>query len=490
MDGRLPVIFSLVVIVALVILNIVPRTDRPEEEVTVDKSIAVLPFKSLSDDPEKQYLADGVMDAILLDLSKIGDLRVIARTSVAQYRDTEKTATEICGELGVGYVLEGSFQKYGDHARLIVQLIVSGEEDHAWSAHYDRNWTDIFSVQSEVAQTVASELHAVITPAESQHIEKAPTDNMDAYEYFLLGRHLLKEGYTESIYKAIDYYKKAMEIDSGFVMAYTYLAYCYGNLAFMGTLRPVEAYPEARKLAEKVLELDSLASEAYEIMAIGDYFFYYDFDRAEKNLLRAIEMDPNNPKNYRTYADIYCYQGKFTEAVAMDQRAMALDPLYPFTSVLPGLHLYFAGEQDSAISLLRTVYSRDKGARLWLGFLYQQEGNYERAIFEIEKSEDLSSPFSLTQLGLAYSKTSNMEMAQSMLDTLEARAADEFISFTLRGALLAELGQEEEALDYLRKGYEEREEYLLMLQHFDKIAYSGLRSHPEYMEIIRNVQAK
>ena len=146
---------SAFLIVGLILFNILGNRKQAENLSKLEKSIAVLPFKSLSDDPEKQYLADGVMDAILLHLSKIEDMRVMARTSVEQYRETDKTASEICKELDVAYLLEGSFQKYGDQARLIVQLIIPGMEGHVWANEYNRNWKDIFSVQSEVAQTIA-----------------------------------------------------------------------------------------------------------------------------------------------------------------------------------------------------------------------------------------------------------------------------------------------------------------------------------------------
>ena len=170
------------IILVLFVFNIICGGKQTKE---IEKSIAVLPFKLLSDEPDKQYLADGMMDAILLHLSKIEDLRVMARTSTEQYRVTDKTMTEIGRELGVNYLLEGSFQKYGNDIRLIVQLIKSGKEGHVWANEYDRKWNDILSVQSEVAQTIARELHTVITPEEKELIEKVPTADLTAYELYL-----------------------------------------------------------------------------------------------------------------------------------------------------------------------------------------------------------------------------------------------------------------------------------------------------------------
>ena len=213
-----------IVVVALFVFNIIGGEKQTKE---IEKSIAVLPFKSLSDDPDKQYLADGMMDAILLHLSKIEDLRVMSRTSVEQYRETDKTMTEIGRELGVEYLLEGSFQKYGDNVRLIVQLIKTGKEGHVWANEYDRNWNDIFSVQSEVAQTIARELDAVITPEEKELINKVPTNNLTAYDLHM---------------QALDFYNKylfsrdrkylekvtqlgyiSLELDPEFALAYYWL---------------------------------------------------------------------------------------------------------------------------------------------------------------------------------------------------------------------------------------------------------------------------
>ena len=185
---RIASYISFVVIVGLIVLNIIPRKNRSEVKEILDKSIAVLPFEYMSDEPDKQYLADGTMDAILLHLSKIEDIRVMARTSVEQYRGTTKTTTEICKELNVGFLLEGSFQKAGDQVRLIVQLIKEGTGEHIWANNYDREWKDIFTVQSEVAQLVAKELQVVITPEEKQLIEKIPTTSLIAYDYYQRGK--------------------------------------------------------------------------------------------------------------------------------------------------------------------------------------------------------------------------------------------------------------------------------------------------------------
>ena len=219
---------SAVIIIALVTFNIVTRRNTYKDRMVSEKSIAVLPFKSLSDDPNNQYLADGIMDAILLHLSKIKDLRVLPRTSVEQYRGTTKVAHEIGQELNVEYLLEGSFQKFGDNARLIVQLIRARNESHIWADEYNSKWSEIFSIQSGVAQTIVKELYASITPAEKGLIEKVPTSNLAAYDLYLKASNYKNEYQKtrniRSYQNAVTFYKAALAIDSAFAKAYTGLA--------------------------------------------------------------------------------------------------------------------------------------------------------------------------------------------------------------------------------------------------------------------------
>jgi TolB-like protein len=221
---KIATVISAVVIIGLIIFNILGRMEKVGDIVIPDKSIAVLPFKSMSDDPEKQYLADGVIDAILLHLSKIEDIRVMDRTSVEQYRGADKTSATICQELDVTYLLEGSFQKYGDQARLIVQLIHPGLKDHIWAQEFDREWKNIFKVQSEVAQTIAREIQAVITPEEKQLIEKIPTSNQTAWDFYQQGKDELWKFWLNNDDKALrraeNYYQKSLGFDSTFAQVY------------------------------------------------------------------------------------------------------------------------------------------------------------------------------------------------------------------------------------------------------------------------------
>jgi len=299
---------SFAVIVGLIVLNIIERPGRAGTQQVLDKSIAVLPFKSLSGDPEKQYQADGVMDAILLNLSKIEDLRVLARTSVEKYRVTDKTATEICHELGVGYVLEGSFRTDGDQARLIVQLIRSGKEDHVWADQFDREWKNHFAVESEVAQSIARELQAVITPEEIQRIEKIPTTSLTADDFYQQGKAELSKfdlnhADQELLNNAGNLFRKALEYDSTFALAYAGLAHVYGNKHYWDEIYSGFKWDSLLILADKALQFDPQLSEAY--MARGYYYLNINPERAVREFDRAISYDPNNWRAYMGKMSIY-----------------------------------------------------------------------------------------------------------------------------------------------------------------------------------------
>ena len=292
---KISIAFLFIMVLIVIGYFLIPRLSKPKEQ--LEKSIAVLPFKSLSDDPAQQYLADGTMDAILLHLQKFSDLRVLSRTSVEQYRGTKKTTHAIGQELGVAYLLEGSFQKSGDNVRLIVQLIkASKEESHAWANEYDRNWKDIFSVQSEVARTIAGELHTIITPAEKELIKKVPTANMAAYDLYIKANGYQKDYQKtlniSSYHNAITFYKAALVIDSVFAKAYTGLASAYYGRYYYQNYFKKGFLDSCLVLVNKAISIDDQLDEAYFIK--GKYYYENgNFKEALNNFDKALKINPN-----------------------------------------------------------------------------------------------------------------------------------------------------------------------------------------------------
>jgi TolB-like protein len=328
---KLIIIFSglllacITVIVVLVLFNFIGG-----KKTEPDQSIAVLPFKLLTEEPNKQYLADGMMDAILLHLSKIKDLRVMSRTSVEQYRETDKTTSIIGKELGVAYLLEGSFQKYGDNARLIVQLIKTGKEGHEWANEYDRNWNDIFSVQSEVAQAIARELDAVISPEEKQLIEKIPTTNLTAYDFYERGKDELTkyeiDNYNKAaLEKAEDLYNEALKYDSAFAQVYTGLARVYRIKHYFKDYLLKNFLDSVLILSDIALSFDHQLSDAYTLKGV----YYSDSEigkpeQAFEEFDKAIKLNPNDWMAYREIGELYA-RNDFVNNIKYLQKAISLN---------------------------------------------------------------------------------------------------------------------------------------------------------------------
>jgi TolB-like protein/Tfp pilus assembly protein PilF len=421
-----------IVVLALFVFDIFGGKKQTED---LEKSIAVLPFKLLSEEPNKQYLADGMMDAILLHLSKIEDLRVMSRTSVEQYRETGKTMTEIGRELGVEYLLEGSFQKSGDNVKLIVQLIKASKESHIWANEYDRNWKDIFSVQSEVAQAIAGELHAVITPEEKQIIEKIPTANLTAYDFYQQGREELinyrwGNGNRASLTKAENLYQKALENDSTFAGAYSGLAMVY-NIKHSSDVDSyfAENYLDSVMiLANRALSFDNHLAEAYYARGL----YYIENGKPEQAIKEFEEATKYNPNYWEVYVDkaVYVYANwdynhvNYIQAFENLNKAIGInhgkelpsilnymaagltsyagfekgydyfekifkltDDTNSYLSALAGREWNF-GNREKAMELEYTIYKRDSndvGILLSLGNDYMMLGQYKESLKYFKK---------------------------------------------------------------------------------------------------------
>jgi TolB-like protein len=393
---------SFFVIVALIILNIIPRSGESKEISILEKSIAVLPFKYLSDDPEKQYLADGMMDAILLHLSKIEDLRVMSRTSVEQYRGTIKTTRSIGQELDVEYLLEGSFQKFGEDVRLIVQLIKTSEESHVWANEYNSKWSEIFFIQGEVAQTIARELHAEITPEEKQLIEKIPTTDTTAYNLYLKANDYYNEylkTFDLSFYQNADrLYNAALDIDPAFAKAYVGLANLIWGNQFSEGYFSESFLDSCLVLINIALSFDDQLDEAYFLK--GRYYQENGhFDEALYNYDKALKINPNYYSAYQYKGRIFWYQRPdIVKCIDNSQQALNLirgDERPNLLRTLGGTYLN-VGFIEKAKQYYQEAFALDGNKARYLGSLAWLEfhlENYEEAYKLRKQSDEIDSTF-------------------------------------------------------------------------------------------------
>jgi TolB-like protein/Flp pilus assembly protein TadD len=317
-----------VVAIILIILGLlfIPKLVKSGDQ--ADKSIAVLPFKLLSDEPDKQYLADGMMEAITLHLSKIKDLRVISRTSVEQYRGTTKTIRAIGQELDVDYLIEGSFQKFGDNARMTVQLIKASKESHVWANEYNSKWNDVFTLQSDVAQKIASELMVILTPEEIEKMAEKPTKNLEAYQAYLRGRYYANQPhYSKNDWaRALQGYQEATELDTTFALAYGELACAHARLIFLRQDLSEQRLEKANQAAARALTLGSDQPRVH--LALGYYYLYAyrDENQALKHLEIAEKSLPNDVEILIEKASIIVTRGRWDEYIHLLERAKQASP--------------------------------------------------------------------------------------------------------------------------------------------------------------------
>ncbi|PYK78767.1 MAG: hypothetical protein DME38_09475 [Verrucomicrobia bacterium] len=315
------------------------------------KSIAVLPFENLSDDKTNAYFADGIQEEILTRLSRIADLKVISRTSTQRFKSASAHLPDIAKQLGVANILEGSVRKAGDKVRVHVQLIDAENDTHLWAERYDRQLTDIFAVESDIAANIADTLQAKLTGAERRAIAARPTQNTEAHDLYLKGKHHWRNFYAPGYERVCEYFEQAITLDASFAPAYTGLSLYYSWAAANALFRP-DVWPRAEEYVRKSLSLDDTLPEAYNALAAVEIYYKRDWDAAERAFRRGMELNPNFSDLHAHYGLCLAYFGRFDEAISQKERAMQLDPFFPGTNLHYGTVLFFAREYDRAAAQL------------------------------------------------------------------------------------------------------------------------------------------
>ncbi len=440
------------------------------------KSVAVLPFVSVGGGSEDEIFSDGITFDIINHLSKIADLKVISRTSVMQYKNTQLSLREIAAELGVATVLEGEVQRFDSLIRVNVQLVDAQTDRHIWAEQYNRELEDVFAVQSEVARKIALALQATMTEEVGERIARVPTGNLEAYNSYLLGRHWWNRRTAEGLEQAIGYFEDAILRDSTFVLAYAGLADTYALLPWYGDWTSSAAYPRALAAAERAVELDGGSGEARTSLAIVTLWYEWDFLGAEAEFERAIELSPSYATAHGWYAASLTYQKRFDEAIARSRIALALDPLSAIIATNLGDNLYYARRYDEAIEqYVKTLdlHPEFLYGRRRLGQAYLQKQMYEEAEAELKKVSDLHPVLAGT-----YTAQGRGEEARAVLEA--ARDA------SLESQLYARVGvgDIDGAFEVLGQAFETRAVWLLEYPALDPY-FDGLRADPRFAQTLR-----
>ena len=456
-----------------------------------DKTIAVLPFDNISNDPDQEYFSDGMTEEILNHLVKIGDLKVTSRTSTLQYKETQKPVKEIASELKVAHILEGSVRKAGDDIRITVQLIDAVADQHLWSETYDRKFVQIFDIQSDVAKHVATALNARLTPNVIESIDQAPTQNMEAYEIYLRALNGLQAITAQGNIEYIKMLKTAIALDSDFSSAYALLGnYIIFEAGFAGDKNSKEIASEARKALETALLLNPLDGIAHAMM--GPYLLWYeqDFKGAEIELLAAQRLAPSNSQAYHFLIDLYMATGRYQEAVEVGNTIISLED-GPLAWARMTLALSFNSELEAMEAAIQKAIKADDDdllvyTEISRAYLIQQQ--YSKIPATLDMAPDTKNiPRGMGLLAIAYDKMSESGESEIWLDKLKERSAQTTGGSPLfyTAMVYASRGEAEQAFQWLEKSFEANEIELYWLKVEPEFA--SLHEDPRWQEMLDRI---
>ncbi|MCZ6871715.1 MAG: protein kinase [Gammaproteobacteria bacterium] len=456
----------------------------PAEIVAEKKSIAVLPFANMSADPENEYFSDGITEDLIAQISKIRGLKVISRTSTMRYKSTGQTLRQIGEELGVSTILEGSVRRAGNRVRVVAQLIDAHTDEHLWTETYDRELTDVFAIQSDVALEVATALETALSPAERGRVEKRPTANMEAYDLCLLGRHQANRRTDEGLRRAIKYFERALEKDPNYAVALAGLADAY-VLSAIGyqAVPPPDAMRRAKKAALQAIELEDTLPEAHASLGY-QYLMEWDWSRARQEFERAIALNPSYAQAHQWYH--HCLVGLSDLHAALEEatRARELDPLSVLlTNELGWPYLYLGQFQRAREQFLKALEMDPEFAMAHfnLANTYECEGRYDEAIPVYEKAVELSGrmPFITAFLGGAYARLNRVDEARAIWRELFEKAQKDPNLQMWVAHVHEALGETEKALECLEQAYEARSPFLQLIGS-EWLRFESVRDHPRF----------
>ena len=447
------------------------------------KSLAVLPLENLSGDPNQEYFADGMTEALIANLGKIGALRVISRQSVMRYKGSDKPLPEIARELNVDAVVEGSVLRVAERVRITAQLIGAIPERHLWADNYDRDLGDILILSSEVALAIAKEIRAKLAPEQETLLAKVRPVNPEAQELYIKGRYYFNKWSKEGFDRASEYFQQAIEVDPNDARAYVGLSLCYGWYGFRGDIPPKEGYSKKMELLKKALEIDESLAEAHESLAAGKIYYDWDWAGAEEGFKRALALNPNLV-GANEYAWLLMAVGRFDEAIAEAERTLRLDPFTVVTNVTLAHFYTHARQYDQAIAQWQRFLELGlDDALAYSGFakVYELMGKFEDCVRFQQKAMTLRGDTTddIEALGLAYSESGPKGYWMWHLDKLKGRYDQ---NPTDTAIYYAQLGDKDQAFAWLEKAYEKHDMELFRLKYNPR--FDPLRDDPRFGDLL------
>jgi serine/threonine protein kinase/Tfp pilus assembly protein PilF len=467
-----------------------PEIKKPSET-KWKSSIAVLPFTDLSPQKDQEYFCDGLSEELINALTKIKDLRVVARTSAFSFKGEKVDVREIGKKLDVEAVLEGSVRKSGNRLRITSQLINVADGYHLWSEKYDRDMEDIFTIQDEVTLAIVDTLKVELLGAEKIELIKRHTEDIEAYNLNLKGRHYVKRFTKEGLQKGLESFQQAIAKDPKYASPYIGIATYYINLGFWNFVPPKQAFPKAKEAAEKALEIDDSLGEAHSALGFEKMLYEWDWDGAERDHKRALELNPSNASSRISYAHYLWILGRFEEALEESTRAQELNPLSRNVPQTKATILMTMRQYDRAIAEYKALLEISPDyytARFWLAFPYAFKGMHDEAIAAIEEAMAVSgraAPLMWTAKGFIYSITGKKDEAKKTLDQMLEQSKKSYIAPWMIAAVYIGLGERDKAFEWIEKAFEERDHWLIYFKVSPIV--DNLRSDPRFPTILKRM---
>jgi serine/threonine-protein kinase len=452
------------------------------------RAIAVLPFENRSGDPDQEYFADGVTDALIADLAKIGALRVISRTSAMRFKGTQTPLPQVARELNVDALVEGSALRAGDRARVTVQLVDAATDRTLWADTFERDLRDVLTLQREVAQEIAQEIRVYVTPDEQARLSPRGPVNPLAHVAYLQGRYLWNRWTTDAIRESVERYEEAIRADPSYALAYAGLADSYGVLGTTNLLPSAEAYRRAKVAAEQGLAIDDTVAELHA--SLGYVHFYYDWDwpRAERRFLRAVQLNPGYATGRRWYAHFLSAMGRHPEAIGEAERALELDPLSLIIHTTIGDVLFYARQYDRAISYYRRCIELDPAfepAHSDMARVLEHVGRYDEAVSEFQAATPLVGGATPALATLLY-RAGRTGEAWATIEAALTRTGPPMISPWGVASFYAVVGDTEQALVWLERAYAQRDAALVWIKVHPRI--DCLRGEPRFADLLARMR--
>jgi len=428
-------------------------------------SIAVLPLDNLSGDPEEEYFVSGMHEALIADLARISQLKVISRTSTEQYRDSEKTAPEIAAELGVSKLIEGSVLRAEDEVRITVQLIDAEADETIWTETYERNLTNVLRLQGNVARAIAGQIRVQLSPYEDSRLAESAAVDPEAYELYLKGRFHWYRFAEGDLDLALEYFQRSIDKDPNYALAYVGFADALATTAHIGLTPTTQVFPAASGFIRRALELDPELAEAHDLLARINFTYDWNWDSAERGFRRAISLKPGYPDVHVVYSQYLGITNRWEESLEEARIGLELDPLNPWFRMEFAQRLAWFGRFDEARGHLHAVIERQPDFHpaydvLWM--IEHQQGRYREALaaaarfFELVGESEVASILQDDVDGTDY-----VQRIRRAAETLEARPVRSYVSNVDLARLRMHSNDIDQALSHLQQAYSEHESALV-----------------------------